>query len=320
MSFDWPIGLLGLAIVPPLVFLYVRRERSRTEDAASFVAPALLPNLVDRRPGWRRHLPIAVLFVALAALIIGVGRPRANVTVRREEATVLLVIDTSRSMGATDVKPTRLVAAQQAAFTFLDKVPKKFRVGVVSFASRAVVALPPTDNRDLTRTAIGLLRTGEGTALGDAISLAAQVGKRQRTADGVEPPTSILVISDGAADGGRVKPLVAANQAKKLHVPVYTVVVGTKNGVVEHKLTGGYTEQIKVPPSPATLKQISRITGGDFFTATTDTSLRKVYGQLGSRLGHKTVSREMTDVFGGGSALLLLVGGTLSAVWFRRVP
>jgi Ca-activated chloride channel family protein len=320
VSFGWPVALLGLAVLPPLIFLYVMRERSRTEEAASFVTPALLPNIVDRKPGWRRHLPIAVLFVALAALIIGVGRPRANVNVKREEATVLLVIDTSRSMGATDVKPTRLAAAQQAAYSFLDKVPKRFRVGLVSFASRAVVALPPTDNRDLARTAIGLLRTGEGTALGDAISLAAQVGKRQRTADGVEPPTSILIISDGAADGGQVKPLDAANQAKKLHVPVYTALVGTPAGVVQHKLTGGYTETIKVPPSPTTLQQISRITGGDFFTATTDTGLRKVYEQLGSRLGHKRVSREMTDVVGGGSALLLLIGGTLSAVWFRRVP
>jgi Ca-activated chloride channel family protein len=320
VSFDWPIGLIGLAILPPLVFLYIKRERSRTEDAASFVSPALLPNIVDRRPGWRRHLPIAVLFVALAALIVGVGRPRANVTVKREEATVLLVIDTSRSMGATDVKPTRLAAAQQAAYSFLDKVPKKFRVGIVSFASRAVVALPPTDNRDLARTTIGLLRTGEGTALGDAIALAAQVGKRQRTADGVEPPTSVLIISDGASDGGQTTPIAAANQAKKLRVPVYTALVGTPNGVVEHKLTGGFTETIKVPPSPATLQQISRITGGTFSTATTDTALRKVYEQLGSRLGHKTESREMTDVFGGGSALLLLVGGTLSMVWFRRVP
>jgi Ca-activated chloride channel family protein len=263
---------------------------------------------------------MAVLFVALAALIVGVGRPRANVNVKREEATVLLVIDTSRSMGATDVKPTRLAAAQQAANAFLDKVPKKFRVGIVSFASRAVVALPPTENRELARDAIALLHTGEGTALGDAIVVAAKLGQRQRTADGAIPPTSILIISDGAADGGRTKPLDAAKQAQKLHVPVYSAVVGTPNGVVQHKLTGGFTETIKVPPSPNTLRQISKTTGGDFFTATTDKGLRKVYDQLGSRLGHKRVSREMTDVVGGGSALLLLVGGTLSAVWFRRVP
>ncbi|MDX6411490.1 MAG: Ca-activated chloride channel [Gaiellaceae bacterium] len=320
MSFDWPIALLGLAVLPPLVAIYIMRERSRVDDAASFVSPALLPNLIDRKPGWRRHLPLALMLVALAALIVGVGRPRADVKVRREEATVMLVIDTSRSMGAADVKPTRLAAAQAAAYSLLDKVPKKFRVGVIAFGSRAVVALPPTDNRELTRTAIGLLHTGEGTALGDAIVLAATVGQRQRTADGAVPPTSVLVISDGAADGGRVKPLDAAKRAKKLKVPVYTAVLGTPNGTVQHQLTGGYTETIRVPPSPSTLRQIASITGGQFSTATTDASLRKVYSALGSRLGHKTVSREMTDVFAGGSALLLLVGGTLSAFWFRRVP
>jgi Ca-activated chloride channel family protein len=320
VSFDWPIALLGLAVIPPLVVLYVMRERTRVDDAASFVSPALLPNLVDRKPGRRRHIPVAVMLVALAALIVGVGRPRADVSVRREEATVLLVIDTSRSMGAKDVKPTRLGAAQQAAYSFLDKVPTKFRVGIVSFASRAVVALPPTDNRELARTAISLLHTGEGTALGDAVVLAASLGQRQRTADGVVPPTSILLISDGANDGGRIRPIVAAQRAKKLKVPVYAVVLGTKAGVVEHKLVGGFTERIQVPPSPNTLRLIARTTGGEFFTATNNSTLRKVYEQLGSRLGHKTVSREITDVFAGGSALLLLVGGTMSALWFRRVP
>jgi Ca-activated chloride channel family protein len=319
MSFGWPIALLGLAVLPPLIALYVMRERSRTEDAASFVSPALLPNVVDRKPGMRRHLPVALMLVALAALIIGVGRPHANVSVRREEATVMLVIDTSRSMGATDVKPTRLAAAQAAANSLLDKMPKKFRVGIVAFGSRAVVALPPTDDRPLAHTAIDLLHTGEGTALGDAIVLAATVGQRQRSADGHTPPTSVLIISDGAADGGRIKPLDAAKRAKQLHVPVYTAVVGTANGSVQHKLTGGYTETIKVPASPNTLRLIATTTGGQFSTATTSSSLRTVYGQLGSRLGHKTISREMSDVFAGGSALLLLVGGTLSMFWFRRV-
>jgi Ca-activated chloride channel family protein len=223
-------------------------------------------------------------------------------------------------MGATDVKPTRLAAAQAAANGFLDKVPKKFRVGIVSFGSRAVVALPPTDNRDLARTSISLLKPGDGTALGDAIQLAATLGKRQRTADGVVPPTSVLVISDGARDGGRIRPIVAAKQAKAAKVPVYTVLVGTKDGVVQHALTGGYTETIKVPPSPATLQLVAHTTGAEFFRATTDSKLREVYTQLGSRLGHKTVSREISDVFAGGSAVLLLIGGTMSALWFRRVP
>jgi Ca-activated chloride channel homolog len=320
VSFDWPQALFGLVVLPPLVVLYVRRERSREQDAASFVSPALLPNLVARRPGIRRHLPIALMLVALTALIVGVGRPRADVKVRREEATVILVIDTSRSMGATDVKPTRLAAAQGAANGFLEKLPKKFRVGIVSVSSHAIIVLPPTDDRDRARTAISLLKPGDGTALGDGIQLAATLGKRQRTADGAVPPTAVLVISDGARDGGRVKPIVAARQAKTAKVPVYTVLVGTKNGVVEHQLVGGYTERINVPASPATLQLIAHTTGGDFFRATTDSKLREVYEKLGSLLGYKTVSREISDVFAGGSALLLLIGGTMSALWFRRVP
>ena len=152
------------------------------------------------------------------------------------------------------------------------------------------------------------------------VLLAASLGRRQRASDGVVPPTSVLMISDGARDGGTVDPRAAARKARALHVPVYTVLVGTPNGTVVHKLTGGYNEIIRVPPSPSTLRQIAHTSGGQFFTATTDTALRDVYRQLGSRLGHKRETREITDVFAGGSALLLLAAGAMSALWFRRVP
>jgi Ca-activated chloride channel family protein len=229
------------------------------------------------------------------------------------------VIDVSRSMGATDVKPTRLRAAQTAAHEFVNKMPSKFRVGVVSFATLAQIAVPPTQDRPLVNRAIDYLHTGEGTAIGDAVQMAATLGKRQR-ADGVVPPTSILLISDGARDGGRTPPKVAAQKARAMHVPVYTILLGTPAGVVQHKLPGGYTETIRVPPSAATLQLIARTSGGDFFTASNDKRLNEVYAQLRSRLGHKTESREVTDLFAGGSALLLLAGGALSALWFRRVP
>jgi Ca-activated chloride channel family protein len=320
MTFEWPLALIGLAVVPALAVLYVAREQRRMRDAARFGTPALLPNIVDRAPGARRHLPWLVLGIALAAMVVGVARPHATVNVRREEATVLLVLDVSRSMSATDVKPTRLAAAQLAAYAFVDKVPKKFRIGVISIASRAVVSLAPTDDRQLVRSAIGSLRTGEGTALGDGVALAATLGRRQRAADGTVPPTSVLLISDGARDGGRRTPQAAARRAKALHVPIYTVLVGTANGVVRRTLPGGFQEITRVPPSPTTLRLIARTTGGEFFTATNDERLREVYEELGSRLGRKKQSREITDVFAGGSALLLLAGGALSAFWFRRVP
>jgi Ca-activated chloride channel family protein len=319
VSFSSPSYLLALLLLPLLIAAYVWRERQRQRSAAAWANPALVPNLIDRAPGRRRHIPVALLLLALGVMIVGVARPHATVNVQREEATVLLAMDVSRSMGATDVPPTRLQAAKTAAIEFAAKVPKKFRIGVVAFSTRAQVALPPTADRQLLRSALGSLHTGEGTAIGDAIALSASLGRRQR-ADGVVPPTSVLLISDGARDGGRRAPLAAARQAKAQHVPVYTILLGTPNGVVQHKLPGGYTETIRVPPSAQTLQAIARTSGGEFFTASNDRRLGDVYDALRSRLGHKRQSREITDGFAGGAALLLLAAGGLSALWFRRVP
>ena len=320
MSFEWPIALLLLLLVPALVAAYVWYDGRREADAATFGNPSLLPNVIDRRPGRLRHLPLAVLLVALVAMIFGVARPHANVSVRREEATVILAIDVSRSMKAPDVKPTRLDAARIAAKAFVEKIPAKYQVGVVSFATRAVAAIPPTTDRALVDDALDSLRPGEGTAIGDAVALSLKLGQRQRAKDGTLPPRAILLISDGTRDGGRVAPQVAAQQAKKQAVPVYTVLVGTDLGVVEETLTGGFRRFIRVPPSPDTLRQLAETSGGEFFTAVDDTRLKKVYEDLGSRLGKKTERREITDYFAGGAAALLFAGGALSALLFRRVP
>jgi Ca-activated chloride channel family protein len=320
VTFEWPLVLLGLLVVPLLVVLYVRRERRRTEYASRFTTPGLLPNLVDASPRWRRHLPLAVLLVALTAMVVGVARPHATVSVPREEATVILAVDTSLSMRAKDVRPTRLAAAREAARAFLEKIPEKFRVGVIGFSGRASIALPPTDDRALARQALRSLHPGEGTSLGDAVSLGVQLGRRQRAKDRTVPPTAILVISDGANMSGRTTPDAAARQARASHIPVYAIVLGTENGVVTVDLTGGYKAQIRVPPSPGTLRRLTRTTGGEFYTARDDERLKDVYERLGSRLGHRKEEREITDFFAGGSAALLLFGGALSALWFRRVP
>lgn len=320
MSFDWPIALAGLVLVPLLVVLYAWHDRRRAKVAARFANPALLPNVIDRAPGRLRFLPLVLLFVALTAMIVGVARPHATVNVPREEATVVLALDVSRSMKATDVQPTRLEASRAAAKTFLAEVPEKFRVGVVTFATRAVVALPPTDDRDLASASLDSLTTGEGTAIGDAVALSLQIGRQQREDDGAIPPTSVLLISDGARDGGILDPNLAAERARKQGVPVYTVLVGTPNGVVEEALPGGLRRIIRVPTSPETLTQIAQATDGEFFTAVDDEGLRQVYEELGSRLGTREERREITDFFAAGSAMLLLTGGMLSAVLFRRVP
>ena len=147
MSFEWPLALVGLVVVPILIVAYVLRERRRERHASRFTTPALLPNLVDSRPGWRRHLPLALLLAALTAMVVGVARPHAQVSVQREEATVILAIDTSLSMGADDVAPTRLQAALKGVRRFVERMPEKYRLGIVGFAGRAYVALPPTDDR-----------------------------------------------------------------------------------------------------------------------------------------------------------------------------
>jgi Ca-activated chloride channel family protein len=320
MSFQSPLALIGLVLVPVLVGLYVVRERRRQSYASRFTATALLPNLVDAAPGWRRHLPVALFLVALAAMIVGVARPHASVSVQREEATVLIAIDSSLSMSAQDVRPSRLAAAQSAAQTFVDGMPKKFRVGVIGFAGRAYVAVPPTQDRELVHNALKALKPGQGTALGDAVALGTRLARAERTSDGRIPPTAMLVISDGAQKSGQTTPDVAAAQAKSLHIPVYTVVVGTQDGVVNVPVAGGYHAQLRVPPSPDTLRAVASITGGQFFTAPDATRLRQIYQKLGSRLGRRHVKREVSDLFAGGSAALMLLGGALSALWFRRVP
>ena len=320
MSFGWPIALVALLALPLLVVLYVWSERRRVRAQEAFGNPALLDNVVHERPGALRHLPLVVLLVALAAMIVGVARPHATVSQKREEATVILAMDVSRSMKADDVQPTRLDAARVAAKVFLEEVPEKFRVGVVSFATRAVVGVAPTDDRELVQTSLDTLAPGEGTAIGDAVALSLEVGNEQTTEDGETPPRTILLLSDGLRDGGRVDPAAAAAAAKEAGVPVHTVLVGTQDGQVREQLPGGFERIIRVPAEPETLQQVASATGGEFFTALDDEGLTAVYEELGSRLGTREVSREITDVLAAGAAGLLLVGGALSAFLFRRVP
>ena len=223
-------------------------------------------------------------------------------------------------MKAQDVSPTRLDAAKEAAKEFLAKVPSEYSVALVAFGSRAFVAVPPTLDRTLVSSGLDDLTPGMGTAIGDAVVLSAQLGQRQRAVDGTVPPTSVLLLSDGAPDGGRTSVATAVRKARTLHVPVSTVLVGTPNGIVTQKLVGGYTEQIRVPPSPGTLTAIAKGTGGEFFQARTSAALDSVYRHLATRIGHTTENREITDAFAGSAIVLLLVGGSLSAFWFRRVP
>jgi Ca-activated chloride channel homolog len=325
MSFASPIALLALLLVPLAAGGYVWFQRRRVGEAARFVQPALLPNVVDRVPSWRRHLPVAIFLLAVATFLLGFARPHATLSETSEEATVVLAIDTSHSMGANDVPPTRLAAAEASARRFLADLPKKYRVAVVAFSSRAQLVAPPSTNRPFVDAALSALRVGQGTALGDGIAtsvkiaIAAPLGE-ERPKGQVPPPAAVLVISDGAQDGGRVRLADAVAQARKAKVPVFTAVLGTASGVLTVPHIGGFVERIQVPPNPTALRNVAAQTGGSFFAAPTQDDLKPVYADLKSRLGRTRKDEEITVVFAAAGALFLLIGGGLSAVWFRRVP
>jgi Ca-activated chloride channel family protein len=321
VTFEWPLALLALLLVPLAAVGYVLLERRRrTHDAAVYASPALFPNVVGRSPGRWRHVPVAVLLLAVAVLVTGFARPHAKRTVTRNEATVILAVDISKSMTAGDVKPTRLAAAGEAIDRFMKVVPKSVQVGVVTFAERAAVVAPPTTDRDVVRQSLAEARTGAGTTIGEAISLALRSASRVRGSDGKPPPAAILLVSDGAQTIGSITPTAAARRAKAAGVPIYTVALGTPDGVITQKLVGGYTERIRVPADPTTLQQVAQLSGGESFTAATDADLKKVYSDLGKRLGHVRKPAEITAAFAGAGVLLLLASGALSSLLFRRLP
>ena len=319
MSFGQPVLLVSLLLVPALAALWAAQERRRRDEAARFSSPSLLPNLLGETPGRRRIVPLALFLLGVTALSVGAASPHAKVTVPRREATILLAIDVSRSMQAQDVAPSRLAAARAAADRFLQTVPSLYRVGIIGIGSRAFVAIPPTVDRALVHDALESLTPSEGTALGDAIALGTKIARRQRATDGFVPPTSMLLISDGARDGGRTSPVTAARRARAAHLPVSTVLVGTQGGIVTVPLTGGYTERIRVPANVGALRTIAKTSGGVFYRARTAAALKRVYEQLSTRSGHITKERQISDLFAGGGIVLLLAATALSAFWFRRI-
>lgn len=320
MTFAWPLALLTLAAVPLAVAGYVLLERRRRAQAAVFAAPALVPNLVGRSPGRLRHLAPALALLALAFLATGLARPHATVSVRQEQATVVLAIDTSRSMVADDVPPSRLAVAQRAVRRFLEQLPEGYRVGMVSFAQSAQTVLPATANRQAAQASLRNLRTGDGTALGEGIARAIQVAQKVPAEEGKKPPASILVLSDGAQTQGILEPEAAARRARRARIPVYTVAFGTDQGVVEVVDDNGFTQRVTVPPDPPTLREVARVTGGRFYAAPSAAQLNAVYEELGSRIGSVKKQREITAAFAAGGAFLLLAAGGVSALLFGRLP
>jgi Ca-activated chloride channel homolog len=237
----------------------------------------------------------------------------------------VLAMDVSTSMEATDVEPSRLAAAQRAADTFLDRVPGKLRVGLVSFSGQAQVLVPPTDDHDLVRAAVQTLRPDGGTAIGDAIVAATQLksggnGELAKAGDGDGSPLVVLLLSDGAPSPDTLDPVEASQQAKSADVKVYTVALGTDSGTVTITDGLGNPQVVPVPPDRGTLSQVAQITGGRFFQAPSQQALQSVYESLGSQIGYTDEQQDITFAFAAGGAVLLLIGGLLSALWFSRLP
>ncbi len=322
MSFASPLFLVLLVAVPAAGAAWIWLDRRRARGAAAWGTPALLSNIEPATAPRLRYVPLALFLLGLTLLVVGFARPEAVFDTRREGATVLLVMDVSASMQATDVRPSRLRAARSAAMQFVDGLPRKYRVGVVTFADHVSVPVPPTSDRDRVKRVLSFSPAGEGTALSRAVTRSVDVARRavgRVSAERSRPPAAILVISDGAQTQGRATPQQAGIYARKRGIPVSTVLVGTQNGVVERKLRGGYTERIQVPADPRALNTIASTSGGTFFRAATPAALKKVYSELGSKLSHTRKRHEVTPAAAGAAIVFMLAGAVLSGAWFRRI-
>jgi Ca-activated chloride channel family protein len=314
VSFERPLLLLGLLALPLAAWWYVRSQRGR--DA--FAPPALVPAVAPRRPGWRRHWPMALYALGLAALILAVAKPQRAVSVPVDRASVLLVTDRSGSMQAEDVHPTRLVAARRAAERFLAEVPARVRVGLVAFNHGAEVAQLPTAEHALVGDALAAITPAGGTATGDALTSALRV-LRPDPNDRRPPPAAIVLLSDGKSVKGR-DPVEAAREARGLRVPIYTVALGTDSGEIRVRQPDGTERVERVPPDRETLERIAAASGGRAFAVEDAGRLEEVYRRLGSQVATRREKREVTTAFAGGALALVLVGGALSLAWFGRLP
>lgn len=321
MSFEAPLVLLALLIVPLAAAAYLLADRAGKRAAAAFATAPTRPSVAPVDPGWRRHAPIAAYALALAGLIAALARPQATIAVQEQRAAVVLATDQSGSMGATDVAPSRLEAARAAGRDFLSDVPDELAVGAVFFDSTVRVVVPPTLERDGLRDRLDAMRPLGGTATGDALAASLRLlERRRREADGKRAPGAIVLLSDGVSTQGR-DPLDAARQAAADGVRIYTVTLGTAGGTIEEPRPGGGTRLRPVlPPDTETLARIARVTGGRAYAVEDRLELDRVYEELGSEVGTRREKREITGGFAAAAALLLVGGGAMSLRWFGRLP
>jgi Ca-activated chloride channel family protein len=349
VKFLWPEALLLLLLVPLVAALYVWLLRRRKRLALRYANLPLVREAMGRAAGWRRHVPPLLFLTALATLLLAVARPAAVITLPSQQDTVILAMDVSGSMRATDVKPSRLVAAQEAAKAFIDLQPATTRIGVVSFAATASVVQSPTHSKEDITAAIDRFQLQRGTAVGSGILVAlktifpdaefdlrgqnpnprrdapraAPVEPGKQPAD-KDPPkavapgsygsAAIIVLTDGQTTTGP-DPIEAARMAADRGVRVYTVGVGTQGG----ELIGAEGWSMRVRLDEQSLKGIANLTLGEYFYAGDAPELRKIYQNLNTRLSFEQKRTEITALFAAAAAIVALLSALLSLLWFNRI-
>ena len=322
MSFDEPWRLAILAAPLALLLAYVIAQRSRRKYALRFTSVDLLASVAPKRPGWQRHVSAALMLAAVSALVLGFAKPTTAKKVARQRGTVLLAIDTSGSMAATDVTPSRLVAAQTAARRFIRGLPAGLKIGLLQFDSSARVLVAPISDHTPVLAAVDALSIGGGTATGSAIDSAlAAATSLPAGADGKKAPAAVVLMSDGSPTIGQsgqtpeetVTEATAA--AKKAGVPIDTIAFGTSAGTVTIR-----GETVPVPADPEAMAKIASGSGGKSFTATTGNQLNAVYDQIRRTVGFDTVRTDITEWFTGLALLLAVLTAGAALVWMQRIP
>jgi Ca-activated chloride channel family protein len=315
MSFQSPLWLLTLVLVPAAVAVYVlARRRRSTRYAIRFPAVATVREVVAATPSWERHVPAALALAAVALLGLALARPRVTDHIPTGQANMMLVTDHSGSMAAEDVQPNRLAAAVSAANTFIDQLPSTVRVGAIGFGSSPDAVQGPAANHAEARSLIDSLVPNGGTDTGDALQLALQLLQGTNVK---HPPSAIVLLSDGAANAGP-DPVTVSQEAKKEKIPIYTVALGTEGGVLPNP--DPFQQPLAVPPDPQLMGEIARVSGARAFNARSADELSSIYKKLGSQLSTVTRKKEITAWFAAAGVVLLIGAAVSSARWSGRLP
>jgi Ca-activated chloride channel family protein len=313
MTFEWAPALLGLLIMPILAALYIYAQRRRKQFVTRYSNLDTLKKIAPKQAGWRKHIPPILFLIGLTALLFALARPISLVSLPREQANVMLVIDASASMRVNDLQPTRLDAAKDAARGFVESLPPQLSVGVVSFNAKANVNAPLTRDRSAVISAINNLKTDNGTAIGDGLLLALNTARPSTTLRSAQDaPTTFVLISDGESREGE-PPLQVAPSVKQAGIVVHTVGIGQRGArvVFEGAQTVGLDE--------TTLQQIARETGGRYFYAEETSQLRQIYRELSTQVGFVQERQEVTALFVAVGVAFLVVAAALSLLWFQRM-